>query len=157
MPSRMSFTPTISKAGREFSQLAIYCLIDWRPKRKSRMKSFYAIVILAAPCCLAQNYPPLTVYAGTPLDSAFSGDGGQATNATFANPWNVAVDTKDNLYIADECNNRVRKVDTTGIITTVAGSGNSMGICNMATGYSGDGGSATAAQLNGPTGVAVDS
>ena len=67
------------------------------------------------------------------------------------------MDSKGNLYIADECNNRVRKVDPTGIITTVAGSGNSMGVCYMATGYSGDGGPATAAQLNRPTSVAVDS
>jgi NHL repeat len=64
---------------------------------------------------------------------------------------------KGNIYIADQCNNRIRKVYFTGVITTVAGSGNSGGICGMATGYSGDGGPATAAQLSGPTGVAVDS
>jgi hypothetical protein len=42
------------------------------------MKSLYTIVVLFAPCCLAQNYPSLSVYAGIPLDTAFSGDGGQA-------------------------------------------------------------------------------
>lgn len=121
------------------------------------MRSVCAVFLLVVPCCLAQNYPPLTVYAGTPVLTGFSGDSGQATNATLANPLKMAVDSKGNLYIADECNNRIRKVDPTGVITTVAGSGNSMGICGMATGYSGDGGPATAAQLNGPTGVAVDS
>jgi sugar lactone lactonase YvrE len=121
------------------------------------MRSLYAIVILVGPCCLAQNYPPLSVYAGTPLGNGFSGDGGQATNASLANPIGVAVDWQGNLYVADSCNNRVRKIDTSGIITTVAGSGNSQGICNTATGYSGDGGPATAAALNLPTGVAADS
>ena len=122
------------------------------------MKSLCAIVILFAPCCVAQNYPALSVYAGTPLDTGFSGDGGQAVSASLANPIGIAVDSKGNLYIADQCNNRVRKVDPTGVITTVAGSGNSQGICGTGTGgYSGDGGAATAAQLNGPTHVAVDS
>ena len=122
------------------------------------MKFLYIIiVILFAPYCVAQNYPPLSVYAGTPLDTGFSGDSGQATGAALGNPLGVAVDSKGNLYIADACNNRVRKVDPTGIITTVAGSGNSQGICGMATGYSGDGGPAIAAQLSGPTHVTVDS
>src|SRR5579862_8815704 len=120
------------------------------------MKSVFAIVILAG-TCLAQSLPSLTVYAGTPVLTGFSGDSGQATNATLANPLKMAVDSKGNLYIADQCNNRIRKVDFTGVITTVAGSGNSGGICGMASGYSGDGGPATAAQLSGPSGVAVDS
>ena len=62
----------------------------------------------------------------------------------------MAVDGSGNVFIADSCNNRVREVvKATGIIITVAGTGT--------TGYSGDGGPATAAQLNDPTGVAVDS
>jgi alpha-tubulin suppressor-like RCC1 family protein len=64
-------------------------------------------------------------------------------------PQNVTVDSADNVYIADSYNNRIRKIDTNGIITTVAGSGGK--------GYSGDGGPATSAQLNYPNGVAVDS
>jgi uncharacterized protein (TIGR03437 family) len=77
----------------------------------------------------------------------YSGDGGPATGASFNGPSDVAVDSAGNLYIADTNNNRIRKVSG-GIITTVAGSGSA--------GYSGDGGPATSAQLNGPTGVAVD-
>jgi sugar lactone lactonase YvrE len=79
----------------------------------------------------------------------YSGDGGPATSAQFANPRGVAVDGSGNLYIADLINHRIRKVNLiTGIITTVAGRG--------AGGYSGDGSLATAAQLSFPSGVAVD-
>jgi sugar lactone lactonase YvrE len=80
----------------------------------------------------------------------YSGDGGAATSASLYCPAGVAVDSSDNLYIADDCNKRVRRVDaTTGIITTVAGNG--------AAGYSGDGGPATSASLGGPSDVALDS
>ena len=78
----------------------------------------------------------------------FAGDGGQATAAQINRPRGVGVDGSGNLYIADSGNERIRKVDTSGIITTVAGTGT--------TGFSGDGGQATAAQLNRPHGVAVD-
>ena len=78
----------------------------------------------------------------------YSGDGGPATNASFWQPWGVAVDASGNLYIADSADRRIRKVDTYGIITTVAGNG--------AGGYSGDGGPATNASLCAPLGVAVD-
>jgi hypothetical protein len=121
------------------------------------MRSLYAIAILISPCCLAQDYPPLSVYAGTPFGSGFSGDGGQATSATLASPLGVAVDSQGNLYVADSCNNVIRKIDPTGVITTVAGNGSSQGVCGMATGYSGDGGPAANALLNRPTSVAVDS
>jgi hypothetical protein len=78
----------------------------------------------------------------------FGGDGGPATSANLHNPTGVAVFT-NLLYIADNQNNRVRMVNlTSGIITTVAGTG--------AAGSGGDGGLATLAQLNGPYGVAVD-
>ncbi len=80
----------------------------------------------------------------------FSGDGGQATVAEIWEPWGVAVDNNGNLFIADVNNYRVREVKlSTGIITTVAGNG--------IQGYSGDGGQATAAELNcWPFGIAVD-
>lgn len=73
---------------------------------------------------------------------------GLAINAQLNNPTGVAVDSTGNIYIADEYNNRILKVDTTGHITAVAGTG--------APGYSGDGGPATSALLYYPTGVAVD-
>jgi sugar lactone lactonase YvrE len=83
------------------------------------------------------------------FSSGYSGDGHAATNAQLYNPDGVALDAAGDLFIADSGNNCVRKVDTNGIITTVAGNGN--------IGYSGDGGAATSAQLASPTGVAVDS
>ena len=90
----------------------------------------------------------ITTFAGTGT-AGFSGDGGLATAAQMDNPYGLALDGSGNLFVADLYNNRVRKVDaTTGIITTVAGSGTS--------GFSGDGGPATAAALNYPLGLAVD-
>ena len=78
-----------------------------------------------------------------------SGDGGPATAAELANPPGVAVDASGNVFIADQFNNEIRKVDySTGIITTVAG--------NLTSGYNGDGIQATAAQLNYPAGVVMD-
>jgi len=78
----------------------------------------------------------------------YSGDGGPATQAELDTPMDVAVDTFGNLYIVDSFNASIRKVDTNGIITTVAGNGTY--------GYSGDGGPATQAQLYEPGGVTVD-
>jgi sugar lactone lactonase YvrE len=77
-----------------------------------------------------------------------SGDGGPAADARLNMVTGLAVDGAGNLYIADGGANRIRKVDTNGIITTLAGTG--------AKGYSGDGGPAAAARLNDPEGVAVD-
>jgi len=75
------------------------------------------------------------------------GDGGPATAAGMS-ATGVAVDGAGNVYIADQSNNRVRKVDPSGTITTFAGTGTQ--------GFSGDGGPATAAQLANPAGLAVD-
>jgi serine/threonine-protein kinase len=80
--------------------------------------------------------------------AGFSGDNGPATQAQLDTPARVAVDPAGNLYIADSYNNRVRRVDTNGRITTVAGNGQA--------GFSGDNGPATQAQLSNPYGVAVD-
>jgi len=88
----------------------------------------------------------ITTVAGNG-SAGFSGDGGPATSAKLNVPYSVAVDSAGNLYVADSYNHRIRKVDTNGIITTVAGSGS---------GYSGDGGLATSAQLFFPSGVTVD-
>lgn len=89
----------------------------------------------------------ITTVAGNG-SAGFSGDGGAATNASLYVPYDVAVDDFGNLFIADEYNSRIRKVDANGIITTVAG--------KSSFGYSGDGGAATNASLYNPYGVALD-
>jgi len=76
------------------------------------------------------------------------GDNGWAVNAALNQPRDVAVDKQGNLYIADTQNHRVRKVDSRGIIITVAGTGTD--------GYSGNGGLATAAELSAPRGTCID-
>jgi uncharacterized protein (TIGR03437 family) len=81
----------------------------------------------------------LTRVAGA-LAAGFSGDGALAVNAQLSNPYGVAVDGAGNLYIGDTGNNRIRRVAPSGIITTVAGTGTN--------GTSGDGGPATAAQID---------
>jgi len=80
--------------------------------------------------------------------SGFSGDGSAATNASLANPYSLAFDSVGNLFVADSNNTRIRKVNTNGIISTVAGNG----------GYadSGDGGAATSASIGQPYAVTVD-
>ena len=94
----------------------------------------------------------ITTVAGSGKLS-FSGDEGPATQADICHVGGFAVDSKSNLFIADICNNRIRKVDPSGIITTAAGSG--------VTGYErgtfgGDGGPATEASLSGPYRVTAD-
>jgi len=90
----------------------------------------------------------ITTVAGNGVSTPFT-DNVAATAATMFSPVAVAVDKAGNFYIADKSNNRIRKVTkSTGHITTVAGNGTA--------GYSGDGFAATAAELSGPTGVAVD-
>jgi streptogramin lyase len=83
-------------------------------------------------------------------DAKFKGDGGLAIDASIMKSYDVAVDKEGNLYIADTHSHCIRKVDaTTGIIDTVVGQGTKAG-------SSGDGGLATEALLNTPTGVYVD-
>jgi sugar lactone lactonase YvrE len=78
----------------------------------------------------------------------YNGDEIPATQALLHSPAGMAIDAAGNLYIADSFNNRIRKIDTDGIIHTVAGNG--------IEGYSGDSGPATQAELDTPNGVAVD-
>ncbi len=89
----------------------------------------------------------ITTIAGTG-SAGYGGDGGAATAAQFNNPTSLTIDGAFNIYIADAGNHRIRKINTSGIVTTIAGTG--------APGFSGDGGSATAAKLNGPYAVAFD-
>ena len=89
----------------------------------------------------------ITTFAGTG-SSGYSGDGGPATQARLNFPSGVAVDGAGNVYIADQGNNCIRRVDQDGVITTLAGTGRA--------GYSGDGGPAIQAALDTPTDVSVD-
>jgi len=89
----------------------------------------------------------ITTIAGTGV-SGYSGDGGAATNAQFNQPIAAAVDNSGNIYIGDEGGHVVRKIDNSGIITTVAGDGT--------LGSTGDGGAATNAQLSQVLDVSVD-
>ena len=89
----------------------------------------------------------ITTIAGTG-ESGFDGDGSPATAARFKRPRDLAVDGAGSLYIADTDNHLIRKVDSSGTISTVAGTGES--------GFDGDGGPAVDAHLTGPRGVAVD-
>ena len=91
----------------------------------------------------------ITTYAGTGAQG-FSGDGGPATLAEFNNPTWATVDASGNVYVSDQFNHRVRRVDAaSGIITTVAGNGDNA--------FGGDGGPATAASMSYPGGTVVDS
>jgi len=89
----------------------------------------------------------ISTIAGTGV-FGYSGDGGLATSAQLNSPRGVYVDASGNVYIADRSNSVIRKVDTSGVISTIAGDG--------VFGYSGDGGAATSAQLNNPNSVYVD-
>ena len=90
----------------------------------------------------------ITTVAGDSGTGGFSGDGGLATQALLANPTAIAFDSHGNLYIADTGNQRVRMVNTSGIISTIAGTG--------AMAYSGDNGPAAQAALSLPAGLALD-
>jgi streptogramin lyase len=89
----------------------------------------------------------ITTVAGNGT-AGYSGDGGEAINAELAFPWGVAVDGAGNLFIADTGNSVIRKVDTNGVISTVAGNGTN--------GYTEDGVAATNTTLDDSDGVAVD-
>ena len=89
----------------------------------------------------------ITVFAGTGVAN-YGGDGGQATLAQLNKPFRIGFDNLWNMYIADSFNSSIRKVNTSGIISTIAGNG--------LAGFSGDGGPATAAEMNSPDGMCVD-
>ena len=92
-----------------------------------------------------------SVVAGNGIPG-FDGDGGPGTAAQINGPTDVQVDASGNLYVADTNNQRIRKITSGGIISTVAGDGTASG-----TGTGGNGGPATSAQLGAPRGVAIDS
>jgi sugar lactone lactonase YvrE len=89
----------------------------------------------------------ISTIAGTGV-AGFAGDGGPALAAQFDGPRSLAGDNAGNLYVADDNNHRVRRIDPSGVVTTVAGTGTAA--------FAGDGGPARSAQLNHPRGVVVD-
>ena len=113
------------------------------------MKSALLVLITIAACHGQGIISTVAGNVSLGYAGGFAGDGGPAVGATLYLPIGVAVDSQGNLYVADSLNNRVRKVDTAGIITTIAGNGTR--------GFSGDGGPATSAAFSYPSAVAVDS
>jgi len=109
------------------------------------------LYVAETPYCRISRFAPdgtSSVIAGVLGQCGFNADGIPATEAQLNYPYGVALDSKGNLYIGDSSNNRVRMVDTIGIIHTIAGNGT----C----GFSGDGGPGVSAMLCSPSGVAVD-
>ncbi len=124
----------------------------------NRIRKITATVVAPSipPTTAPTYYPSLSPHsisvintiAGTGT-SGYSGDGGQATSATITIPAGIDVDSSGNVYFSDYNNCRVRKITVaTGIISTYAGTGSSS--------YSGDGGTASSAAINGPNGLCID-
>jgi sugar lactone lactonase YvrE len=129
-------------------------------KNKNIVNLILASLVLLLFCC----HPPKPVYSHSPKIVAtgalmttiagngtpgYAGDGGAASQAELYAPSGIAIDFEGNIYIADRINNRIRKIAAeTGIISTLAGNGTM--------GYTGDGTAAYLAELNNPSGVAVD-
>ncbi len=124
-----------------FDSAGNYYIADWVMSVIRKVKPDGTITTVAG--LLGGNQYLPTGYRG------YNGDNIPATQAKLWSPAGMAVDAAGNLYIADSFSSRIRKVDTAGIIHTVAGTGTA--------GYSGDGGPATQAQIDTPNGVAVDS
>ncbi len=107
------------------------------------------LVLISVLLYFDQQAQNISTFAGTGV-AGNSGDGGLATAATFNFPEGVVADNLGNIFVSDYNNNRIRKISSSGIITTIAGGG------NCGTNYCGDGGPATSAQLYHPVGLAVD-
>lgn len=97
---------------------------------------------------LSANAQNIYTYAGIGMASGYTGDGGNAVLAQIAGARGIAVSPAGDVFFSDVRNNAIRKVNAAGIITTIAGNGTA--------GYTGDGGAATAALINNPTGLRVD-
>jgi sugar lactone lactonase YvrE len=111
------------------------------------MKRLKLIMLLAA-CILCRDARAQTIFTVAGLNvPGYSGDGGHATSARLQACTFIELDPSGNLYILDYTTSRIRKVATNGIITLYAGT---------TAGFSGDGGAASAAKLNVPTGLACD-
>ena len=107
------------------------------------------LLALLPACAVRAADAPALYRLQTIAGSSLNGDGGPATQAQIGAIQGVALDSAGNLYLSDSDHHRIRKVSTAGIIVTIAGNGTA--------GFTGDAGPATAAQLNLPYGIAVDS
>ncbi len=130
------------------AQFEIYSSLE-TPISYSGMKFIYcSTLFLAWAAAAGANFPRAAYQMATVAGSAQIGDGGPATAAQMGAIQGIAVDRLGNVYLSDSDHHRVRKIDTKGVIATIAGTGYK--------GFSGDGGPATAAQLDTPYGLAVD-
>lgn len=127
-------------------QLKLYCNLvkNFLLKKVSFILFLIALIPFGGINAGAQT---INTYAGNGV-AGFGGDGGAATTALINLPYAVAADGSGNVYIADHDNHRIRKVDPSGIITTIAGTGTGS--------YFGDGGAATLARIQKPRAVAID-
>lgn len=114
---------------------------------KMRLMKKYVILLCSFLLAIGGKSQIITTIAGNG-SAGFSGDGGPATAASFNQPEYICFDPAGNLYVTEYNNNRIRKIDRTGIITTYAGNG--------AIGYNGDSIQATSASLNRPQGITAD-
>jgi len=111
--ARLQVTPDVRRNTEVFTNNFLY---------------FMAIILLFSFCALAFSYEPgiITTIAGNGK-AGFSGDGDLATKASIGSPMGVCVDSEGNIFIADAGNYRVRCIDKSGIITTIAGNGHQAG------------------------------
>ena len=110
------------------------------------MKKIIIALLLVIVCACGAKAQIITTIAGGGTGGL--GDGGPAIDCEFDSPYGIALDNVGNLYVASRDDNRIRKIDTHGIITTVAGNG--------VPAFSGDGGPATNASINHPIGITFD-
>jgi sugar lactone lactonase YvrE len=115
---------------------------------KLNLISANLLLLLLAGSTFTTYSQTISTIAGVVGSAGYAGDAGQATAAKFNNPRAVATDNSGNLYIADMRNYVIRKVSTTGTVSTVAGNGTA--------GTSGNGGPAVSGQLAQPTGMTID-
>ena len=147
---------SIADATENFEYLDYYfgieptLLVDSNDNLYSEYSGYYCYIFVQSQAYSDTGDGTPLLAAGT-RNCGFSGDGGQAKDAEIGSVVpQMAFDIAGNLYFSDQNNHRVRRIDAqTGIIHTIAGDSTS--------GYNGDGGPATSAELNAPTGVAVDS
>ena len=113
-----------------------------------RRKSVFLITVFSFLSFSALQAQIISTIAGIGTSPGFFGDGGPAVSALLNRPQGVSLDAAGNIYVADNNNQAIRKINTSGTISTIAGT--------VAAGYSGDGGPATLANLNRPFQAKVD-